>query len=103
LFGVRILESCADFGHHQEIERIPRPSYAKDGTSSGEKEFKQNNVREAVLMYAQENVHLKTKVQVRSIAKTILGALKSGARRKAASERDQMYCIMKINGERFAQ
>jgi hypothetical protein len=39
----------------------PRPSYAKDETAWGEKEFKQNNVREAVLEYAQENVHFKTK------------------------------------------
>ena len=33
----------------------------KTETASGEKEFKQNNVREAVSKYAQENVHLKTK------------------------------------------
>jgi hypothetical protein len=37
------------------------------------------------------------------IAQTILWAPKSEAWRKAASKGDQMYCVMKMNSERFAQ
>ena len=48
-------------GITKEIERIPRPSYAKDEPRWGEKEFEQNNVRENVLEYPQKNVHFKTK------------------------------------------
>jgi len=39
----------------------PRPSYAKDETRRGEKEFERNNVRETVLEYAPRNAHFKTK------------------------------------------
>jgi hypothetical protein len=38
-----------------------------------------------------------------AIAQTIPSAPNAGARRKAASEGDQMYCLMEMNGERFAQ